>query len=348
MIQAISWRGGQVRLLDQRKLPGREEHLNCRNVEQLSRAIETLAVRGAPLIGIAGAYGLALGIWHSPPARLQVDFERSFRRISRTRPTAVNLFWALERMRQTFQKLKAEGGPATRLRTALLDQARMIHREDREICSRIGRLGAGLIAKGSTVITHCNTGALATGGIGTALGVIATAFREGRIKQVLVDETRPLLQGARLTAWELKKLVIPATLICDNMAAGLMAQGGVNCAIVGADRICLNGDFANKIGTYGLAVNARYHGIPFYVAAPLSSFDCRLPSGKGIPIEQRNPREVCGLSGRRVAPAGFPAWNPSFDVTPGRMVTAFITEQGVLKPPFTASIGRIMHASLRK
>ena len=348
MIQTISWCDGQVRLLDQRQLPGREAYLNCRNVEQLSRAIETLAVRGAPLIGIAGAYGLALGIWHSPPDRLTVDFERSFRRISRTRPTAVNLFWALERMQQTFERLKAEGGPAIRSRAGLLNQARMIHREDRETCRLIGRFGSELVPKGSTVITHCNTGALATGGIGTALGVIATAFRKGRIKRVLVDETRPLLQGARLTAWELKKLGIPAILICDNMAAGLMAQGGISCAIVGADRICLNGDFANKIGTYGLAVSARHHGIPFYVAAPLSSFDRRLRSGKGIPIEQRDSREVCRLGGRLIAPAGFPACNPSFDVTPGRLVAAFITEQGVIKPPYPDSIGRLVRALLRK
>jgi methylthioribose-1-phosphate isomerase len=342
MIRAIGWRAGEVRLLDQRRLPGREEYLACRNVEQLSRAIETLAVRGAPLIGIAGAYGLVLGIWHSRPGRLEGDFRRSYLRIARTRPTAVNLFWALDRMSQTLGRLKAQGAPQRTVRAKLLDQARRIHREDRETCLRIGLHGARLMARGSAVLTHCNTGGLATGGIGTALGVIATAYREGRIREVLVDETRPLLQGARLTAWELKNLKIPASLICDNMAAGLMARGKVDCAIVGADRICANGDFANKTGTYGLAVSARHHGVPFYVAAPLSSFDPRLPSGRGIPIEQRDPSEVCALAGRRIAPSGFPALNPSFDVTPGRLVTAFITERGVLKPPFGPAIRAIM------
>ena len=332
MIEPIAWRKGRVAVLDQRRLPGKTERLSCRTVEQLARAIESLAVRGAPLIGIAGAYGLVLGVWRSKPGRIERDFTRAKIRIARTRPTAVNLFWALERMERRFRWLRERGGGD--LPRMLLEEARRIHSEDAAICAAIGRHGSRLIRKGSTVLTHCNTGALATGGIGTALGIIAVAHSEGRVKMVYVDETRPLLQGARLTTWELGQRKIPATLICDNMAAGLMAAGRIDCVMVGADRIADNGDFANKTGTYGLAVLARHHRLPFYVAAPTSTIDPGIGSRAGIPIEHRRECEVTDCGGREVACPGAKAYNPAFDVTPSGLVTALVTEKGVLAPPF--------------
>lgn len=319
-------------MLDQRLLPHQTKYLRCRTVEQLARAIEALAVRGAPLIGIAGAYGLALGVWRSGPVAMARDFEAAKRRLARTRPTAVNLFWALERMERRFRTLLASGEEGIPRR--LLAEARRIHAEDAALCSAIGRHGAGLIGRGSGILTHCNTGALATGGIGTALGIIATARRRGRVRMVYVDETRPLLQGARLTMWEMGKLGIPATLICDNMAAGLMAAGKVDCVIVGADRIADNGDFANKTGTYGLAVLARHHRVPLYVAAPTSTVDPGIKDRSGIPIEHRREQEVTSVYGRLIAGEGASAYNPAFDVTPARLVTALVTEKGILRPPF--------------
>ncbi len=338
MQKIIAWQKGTIILLDQRELPLRTEYLVCKKVEDLAAAIERLAVRGAPLIGIAGAYGLVLGIWRSEAKNIPGDFRKSYLRIKRTRPTAVNLFWALDRMERLFNFLIAAGSSAAAIRGKMLQAALDIHHDDAATCGLIGRYGAGLIKKNSTIITHCNTGALATGGIGTALGVIATAHRAGKVRSVYVDETRPLLQGARLTAWELTRQKIPATLICDNMAASLMAAGKVDCAIVGADRICANGDFANKIGTYSLAVNARHHGVPFYVAAPLSTFDRSLKDGSLIPIEQRSPDEVRRFGSCRTSPEKAAVYNPSFDVTPGRLVTAMITEKGVIRRPFAGSI----------
>jgi len=338
MQKVIAWQNGAIKLLDQRRLPLKVEYLACQKVEDLAQAIEGLAVRGAPLIGIAGAYGLVLGIWHSDQKNISSDFRKSYLRIKKTRPTAVNLFWALGRMEARFNSLIKSGVKAEAIKKMLLRSAQDIHHADAVTCGLIGRYGAELMKKNSAIITHCNTGALATGGIGTALGVIVTAYKMGRIRSIYVDETRPLLQGARLTAWELARQKIPATLICDNMAASLMAAGKIDCAIVGADRICANGDFANKIGTYGLAVSARYHGVPFYVAAPLSTFDVALADGSRIPIEQRKPDEVRRFGQCRIAPGKIAVFNPSFDVTPGKLVTAMITERGVIRPPFGRSI----------
>jgi len=341
MIKPIEWKNGAIALIDQRELPGRLKYLNCNTVEKLACAIETLAVRGAPLIGIAGAYGLALGVRHSSRTSLPKDFEDAFHRIKITRPTAVNLFWALGRMGQVFKALIKNGAALPDIKAALLAEAQKIQAEDAATCVKIGRYGSSLVKPKSSILTHCNSGALATGGIGTALGVIFTAFKQGRIKMVYADETRPLLQGARLTAWELKQNNIPVTLICDNMAAFLMAQKKIDGIIVGADRIAQNGDFANKIGTYSLAVLAKYHGIPFYVAAPLSTFDFKIRTGKQIPIEQRKPEEVRSFGQFVTAPIDVDVYNPSFDVTPSRLVTAFITEKGVVKPPFVTNIPRL-------
>jgi methylthioribose-1-phosphate isomerase len=338
MIKPIEWKNGSIRLIDQRELPGRLKYLKCDNVEKLACAIETLAVRGAPLIGIAGAYGLALDVRHSSKSSIQHDFESAFRRITKTRPTAVNLFWALERMRQRFDALIKKGVTLPGIKKALLAEAQKIQAEDAATCLKIGRYGSSLIKQKSSILTHCNSGALATGGIGTALGVIFTAHKLGKVKMVYADETRPLLQGSRLTAWELKQNRIPATLICDNMAAFLMAQKKIDCVIVGADRIGRNGDFANKIGTYSLAVLARAHRIPFYVAAPLSTFDFKIKTGRQIPIEQRKSEEVRSFGRVATAPPDIAAYNPSFDVTPARYVTSIITEQGIVKPPYNRNI----------
>jgi len=338
MIKPIEWKNGSIMLIDQRELPGRLKYLECNTVEKLAWAIETLAVRGAPLIGIAGAYGLALGVRHSSRTSLPKDFKAAFDRIKITRPTAVNLFWALERMQQKFNALIKKGAGLPEAKEALLAEAKSIQAEDAATCARIGQYGSALIKRGSSILTHCNSGALATGGIGTALGVIFTAHKLGRVKMVYADETRPLLQGSRLTAWELKQEKVPATLICDNMAAFLMAQKKIDCVIVGADRIARNGDFANKIGTYGVAVAAKYHGIPFYVAAPISTFDFKIRTGKQIPIEQRKPEEVRSFGRTATAPPDIAVYNPSFDVTPSSLVTAFITEQGILRRPFIMNI----------
>jgi len=342
MQKAIAWQNGTIKLLDQRRLPLRAEYLVCKKIEDLAVAIEGLAVRGAPLIGIVGAYGLVLGIWRSDQKNISSDFRKSYLRIKKTRPTAVNLFWALGRMETRFNSLIKSGVKAEALKKKMLQAALDIHHDDAVTCGLIGRYGAELIKKNSTIITHCNTGALATGGIGTALGIIVTAYKEGKVKSVYVDETRPLLQGARLTAWELTRQKIPATLICDSMAASLMAAGKVDCAIVGADRICANGDTANKIGTYGLAVSAFYHDIPFYVAAPISTFDVSLSSGKGIPIEQRSSVEIKSLGSCRIAPEKIGTFNPAFDVTPAKLISAIITERGILHSPYITSIKRVL------
>ncbi|MCU0606866.1 MAG: S-methyl-5-thioribose-1-phosphate isomerase [Candidatus Edwardsbacteria bacterium] len=331
MIVPIAWSRGAVAVLDQRLLPSRRRLLRCRRVEDLARAIEGLAVRGAPLIGIAAAYGMALGVSRSDPASLERDFQRSRERLSRTRPTAVNLFWALGLMERAFRRAAARGpGP---VRRALLAEARSIHRQDALTCAAIGRHGARLLARGARVLTHCNAGMLATGGIGTALGIVYTAHRQGRIAMVYADETRPLLQGSRLTAWELRQGGVPVTVICDNMAGALMARGGVDAVLVGADRIAADGDCANKTGSYGLAVLARAHRIPFYVAAPSSTIDLDARTGGDIPIEQRRGDEIIRIRGTRIAPCGIACFNPSFDVVPHRLVTAIITEHGVIERP---------------
>lgn len=307
----IEWAGGCVRMIDQRLLPGRLEFLEARTVDDLCEAIRTLAVRGAPALGVAGAMGVALAAVTGEPA------EGAAARIVATRPTAVNLAWGVARA------LAADDPVAEAARLAADDVARN---------RRLGAYGAALVPEGGRVLTHCNAGALACAGYGTALGVIRAAAEAGRRPSVWVDETRPVLQGARLTAWELDRLGIPATLVADVMAASLMAGGEVDCVVVGADRIAANGDVANKVGTYGLAVLARHHGIPFYVAAPMSTVDRGCPTGADIPIERRAGEEVAAVGGHPIAPAGFPVENRAFDVTPAALITAIVTEEGVFRP----------------
>jgi len=333
----MRWEGPGLRLLDQTLLPVDEVWIDCETPEQVADAIRRLAVRGAPAIGVAAAYGLVLGLRTvRDPATLAGRFDEVSSLLGGTRPTAVNLRWALERGRKVFEE-NAERGPEAAT-AALLDWAGELHAEDVRVNRRIGEHGAALFAPGSRVLTHCNTGSLATAGYGTALGVITSAWRDGKLGQVWVDETRPLLQGARLTAWELKKLGIPFRLVTDNSAGALMSQGLVDRIVVGADRITANGDTANKIGTYTVAVLAHRHKVPFYVAAPLSTIDRATPTGAGIPIEERLAIEVTEVFGTRVAPDDTQALNFAFDVTPAELITAIITEVGVLEPPYERSI----------
>ena len=318
-------RKDEVRLLDQRLLPGEETWLELVTAEAVADAIRTLAVRGAPAIGVAAAYGLAV------EARRGASTERlreAAELLARARPTAVNLAWAVRRMSRRF------GGPAG----AILAEAHAIRDEDEAACRRIGALGAPLLPPEARVLTHCNAGALATAAYGTALGIVRAAREAGRLEHVFADETRPFFQGARLTAWELQRDGIPVTILTDGMAGWLMVRGEISCVVVGADRIAGNGDVANKIGTYGLAVLARHHDIPFYVAAPWSTFDTSLATGAGIPIEERSSDEVVRIFGRLVAPEGVPARYPAFDVTPAGLVTAIVTERGVLRPPYGPAI----------
>lgn len=324
----------EVHLIDQRLLPQQEVVVECRNHEELAVAIRDMVVRGAPAIGISAAFGIALGAQESHES-LSPDFfmermEKIARTISETRPTAVNLFWAIDRMRPLWQRVASL---SSHERTqALFKEAQAIKEDDIARNRKIGAFGQALLPQSATVLTHCNAGALATGGYGTALGVIRGAIEAGKSIRVFADETRPYLQGARLTAYELASDGIPTTLITDSMAAMVMSQGKVNAVIVGADRIAANGDTANKIGTYGLAVLAKEHGIPFYVAAPFSTIDPRTPTGKTIPIEERSPREVTHSGNTRIAPEGISVYNPAFDVTPASYITAIITEQGVFSP----------------
>jgi methylthioribose-1-phosphate isomerase len=332
--RAIEWVGGRdgfVRLIDQTLLPAVLDYRDCRTVEEVWEAIRTLRVRGAPAIGIAAAMGVVLGLRAERGGRaaLARKLEEVTGYLATSRPTAVNLFWALERMRSCFTRsaLVAEA-----VADRLLQEALAIQEEDQRMCRSIGEAGAPLIADGCGVLTHCNAGALATGGIGTALAVLYVAAEQGRRFRVFADETRPLLQGARLTAWELQQAGLDVTLLCDGMAAQVMKEGRVQLAVVGADRVAANGDTANKIGTYGVAVLARAHGIPFYVAAPSSTFDLRLSTGDGIPIEQRDAREVTHGLGRQTAPEGITVYNPAFDVTPHDLITGIITEKGIIQP----------------
>jgi len=325
-------------MIDQRRLPTEEVYLRCRDHREVAAAIKNMAIRGAPAIGVAAALGVALGVRLSKAegAALGQELATICADLAETRPTAVNLFWALERMKRCFRGHAGESGAA--LRDALLREALAIHAEDVAACQRMGDLGAALLPAGVRVLTHCNAGALATAGYGTALGIIRSAARQGKLRRVFADETRPCLQGARLTAWELLQDGIPTTLIADNMAGHMMATGEVDVVIVGADRIARNGDLANKIGTYTLAVLAREHELPFYVAAPLSTVDLETASGAGIPIEERSPDEVTHHGGRLLAPAGVEVRNPAFDVTPNRYVTAIVTEAGVARAPYQESL----------
>ncbi len=325
-IQPIEWCGGVLRILDQTRLPHDVRYIDARDAATVAAAIGTLAVRGAPLIGIAAAYALAL------EARAGRDITAAADALAAARPTAVNLRWALDRV------LAAAAGDPTRAEP----EAVRIHHDQIEADERIGRLGADLIQEASTVLTHCNAGGLATGGIGTALGVIKTAHRDGKRVRVLVDETRPLLQGARLTAWELAQDGVPHEIIVDAAAAGLIARGHVRAVVVGADRIAANGDVANKVGTYALALAANAHAVPLYVAAPLSTIDAATPSGDRIHIEERGEDEVLAFAATRTAPNGAAARNPAFDVTPAALVSAIITERGVLRAPYTAAIDAVV------
>ena len=342
----LRWDDDAVRLLDQRRLPGEEVYLALRDVEEIARAIEELAVRGAPAIGCAAALGVARAAVtaEARDARtLAAALEPAFTRLARTRPTAVNLFWALRRMRQALgAALAAPGASAGTLRQALVSEARRILEEDVAICRAIGSAGLELVPDGARVLTHCNAGALATAGYGTALGVLRAAVDAGRRISVLADETRPFLQGARLTAWELARDGIPVSVVTDGMAGHLMQRGEVDLVLVGADRVAANGDVANKIGTYGLAVLARAHGIPFYVAAPLSTLDLATPDGKAIPIEERGRAEIAELCGRKLVPEGVPVRHPAFDVTPARLVTALVTEAGLARPPGPESLRALL------
>ena len=340
MLPTIAWRNRSVIMIDQRKLPAQEVYLRCRTYIQVAQAIEKMVIRGAPAIGIAAAYGLALGMLAARDdtgRSLERDFERVYARLERTRPTARNLFWALERMRAAYERHRGHGLRA--LRKALLAEAQAIEREDVETNRRIGLHGRDVIPDGASVLTHCNAGALATAAYGTALGVVRAAVAQGKRIRVFADETRPFLQGARLTVWELTRDGIPVVLIADNMAGWLMRRGEISLAIVGADRIARNGDTANKIGTYGVAVLAKENGVPFYVAAPMSTVDASLEDGSGIPIEERKADEVREAGGRIITLPDVEVRNPAFDVTPAKYISGIITERGLFRPPYKFGVG---------
>lgn len=348
-IPVIEWLGetdGCLSLLDQTLLPSEMKTIECRSVEQVVEAIRSLRVRGAPAIGVAAAYGVVVGLREfatTDRARFDERLRDVIQQLAASRPTAVNLFWALDRQRKVAER-SATAGPVEVL-TALLAEARAIEVEDREMCAAIGLHGAELLNEGDAVLTHCNAGALATAGDGTALAVIYAAVANGKVVRVFADETRPLLQGSRLTAWELSRRGVPITVICDSMAATVMRQGKVQAVIVGADRIAANGDTANKIGTYSVACLAKAHGLPFYVAAPSSTFDLSLTSGEAIPIEERLPAEITHGFGRQTAPEGVDVFNPAFDVTPAELITAIITERGVIQPVTAEAICTLLAAS---
>lgn len=341
-MDAIIWENDHLRLLDQTKLPGTMEYIECYDYRTVAEAIKRLAVRGAPAIGAAAAYGLVLGakqINTTDRKEFLEKLEAIAGELRATRPTAVNLAWALDRMLVRVNTSSEQD--VEKIRRVMLEEAHAIYQEDVQSNRKMGEFGQELLPNGARVLTHCNAGALATAGYGTALGVIRAAKEKGKEVSVFADETRPLLQGARLTAWEMVQEGIPVTLITDGMAGYLMAKKKVDCVIVGADRITANGDVANKIGTYGVAVLANYHKIPFYVAAPLSTIDMTLSSGEEIPIEERDPKEVTHHAGQAMAPDGVQVWNPAFDVTPNSLVTAIITEMGIIYPPYTENLAKI-------
>jgi methylthioribose-1-phosphate isomerase len=340
--KTMEWKGERVRILDQRKLPQEVRYLDCRDPASVAEAIRTMAIRGAPAIGVAAAMGIALAAKKTRSSNSRVftkAIEKVCQEMRETRPTAVNLFWAVDRMEMILKRVENDGVEKTKQN--LVREALQILKTDIEVNRKIGMYGKKLIKEGDGVLTHCNAGALATGGFGTALGVIYAARDEGKGFQVFVDETRPMLQGCRLTAWELVQEKIPATLITDNMAGVLMRKGLVHLVVVGADRIARNGDTANKIGTYGLAVLSKWHGIPFYVAAPTSTFDLSLVSGHEIPIEERNITEVTHFCGVPIAPKGVKAFNPAFDVTPHSLIHGIITEKGIIRKPFDKNLGKM-------
>jgi len=342
VIQTLEWTDSGVRFIDQTKLPTEETYVTCKTHEQVADVIRNMVVRGAPAIGVAAAMGIALGMKNSKAAtgaELKPQFDRICDVMGKTRPTAVNLFWAIRRMQDKFEYLRMR--PVPQIKQALIEEAQRMHAEDIAANQAMGRHGATLMPASGGVLTHCNAGALATCGYGTALGVIRAAIEQGKKIHVYADETRPFLQGSRLTAWELMKDGIPTTVISDNMAGAMMNQGKIGAIVVGADRIAANGDVANKIGTYTVAVLAKEHSIPFYVAAPFSTIDLDTPDGSKIPIEQRNPREVTHFAGKAVTPEGVEIENPAFDVTPARFVTAIITERGIVRAPYEEGLRKL-------
>jgi len=338
MVPTIEWKDNAVVMIDQRILPAKQEYVVCTDYEQVADAIRTMVIRGAPAIGCAAAMGVAVGVLHADEDNLDAEFDKICETLAGTRPTAVNLFWAIDRMRKLYQAERAKGVTIDELRARLIAEGEEVLREDIEINKAIGRHGATLMPDTGNVMTHCNAGALATGGYGTALGVIRGAIESGKPVAVLANETRPFMQGSRLTVWELQQDDIPVTLMTDNMAGHTMRAGRVQAVVVGADRIAGNGDVANKIGTYSVAVLAKENGIPFYVAAPISTIDYELTSGDQIPIEERAAEEVTHVHGAAIAPEGTQVMNPAFDVTPSKYVTAIITQHGVAQAPYTESL----------
>jgi len=343
MLPTIAREDDVVVMIDQRKLPAEEVYVRCRTAAEVAKAIKTMVIRGAPAIGVAAAMGIALGVRRSTMTgtqKLAAEFYKLCELMAGTRPTAVNLFWAIERMKRVFAEAAQAGASVDQIKDRLDAEAQAIHDEDVASCRAMGTFGAEVVPAEARILTHCNAGALATAGYGTALGVIRGAVEAGKSVAVFADETRPFLQGARLTAWELVRDGIQTTVITDNMSGSLMRQGKVNFVVVGADRIAANGDTANKIGTYSVAVLAREHNIPFYVAAPLSTIDLKTPDGSQIPIEERSAKEVTHVGKSQVAPAGAMVWNPAFDVTPHHLIAGIITERGICRAPYTESLAR--------
>jgi len=341
MLPTIAREADAVVMIDQRKLPAQELYVRCKTAAEVARAIKTMVIRGAPAIGVAAAMGIALGMRKSKATGTQkfaAEFHKICELMASTRPTAVNLFWAIERMKRSFAEAAQAGESVEQIQDRLDREAEAIHDEDVASCRAMGAFGADIVPADARVLTHCNAGALATAGYGTALGVIRGAVERGKRVAVFADETRPVLQGARLTAWELVRDGIDTTIITDNMSGALMRAGKVDLVVVGADRIAANGDTANKIGTYGVAILAREHNIPFYVAAPLSTIDMSTPDGDHIPIELRNAREVTHVGASQLAPAGAHVWNPAFDVTPHRFIAGIITERGIFRAPYSESL----------
>jgi methylthioribose-1-phosphate isomerase len=343
MLPTIAREGDVVVMIDQRKLPAQEIYVRCKTANEVAKAIKTMVIRGAPAIGVAAAMGIALGMRKSTATGTQkfaAEFQKICDAMAATRPTAVNLFWAIDRMKRVFAELVQAGASVDEIKDRLDREAQVIHDEDVASCRAMGAFGAEVVPADARVLTHCNAGALATAGYGTALGVIRGAVEQGKRVAVFADETRPFLQGARLTAWELVRDGIPTTVITDNMAGALMRQTPIDLVVVGADRIAANGDTANKIGTYGVALLAREHNVPFYVAAPLSTIDLKTPDGDHIPIEQRHSREVSHVGSSRLAPEGASIWNPAFDVTPHHLIAGIITERGIFRAPYVESLKR--------
>ena len=348
MLPTVAWENGEIVMVDQRKLPGQEVYVHCKTAPEVARAIKNMVIRGAPAIGVSAAMGIALGMRRSKASgtrQFAVEFNKTCDLMAGTRPTAVNLFWAIDRMKRVLATGVQAGQSVDELKDLLEEEARAIHDEDVESCRTMGRFGADVVPDGARILTHCNAGALATAGYGTALGVIRAAAERGKVRQVFADETRPFLQGARLTAWELVRDHVPTTVIAESMAGPLMRRGDIDVVVVGADRIAANGDVANKIGTYTVAMMASFHHIPFYVAAPLSTIDLATASGDDIPIEQRSARELTHLGPTQLAPEGASVWNPAFDVTPARLIAGIITERGIARPDYSESLRRLFEVA---